>query len=170
MSIRRIARDAVLTAAALTIFIVELQIPAPAPIPGVKLGLANIVTLVALFTLGPWDALAVLLCRVTLGAVFAGNMTALLYSLTGGLLALAVTVLTRKLLTERQIWVASVFAAMAHNLGQILAAVLVTSTPALFAWLPPLLVSGIVTGVFTGLAAQFAVGRLGKILREPNGK
>ena len=170
MSMRRIARDAVLTAVALTIFIVELQIPAPVPVPGVKLGLSNIVTLAALFTLGPWDALAVLLCRVVLGAAFAGNMAALLYSLSGGLLALGVAVLMRKLLTERQIWVASVFSAMAHNIGQLLAAVAVTSTPALFAWLPPLLVSGVVTGLFTGLAGQFTVQRLGKIMRNRDGK
>ena len=170
MDIKRIARNAVLTAAALTIFIVELQIPAPVPIPGVKLGLANIVTLTALFTLGPWDALAVLLCRVLLGAAFAGNMMALLYSLTGGLLAFLAAALMRKLLTERQIWVASVFSAMAHNIGQVLAAVLVTATPALFVWLPPLLISGVVTGLFTGLAGQFAVRRLGKYLRHTNGK
>ncbi len=170
MGIKRLARDAVLTAVALTIFTVEARIPEIVPVPGVKLGLANIVTVVALFTLGPWDALAILLCRVILGSLFAGSAAALLYSLSGGLLAFAVTVLMRRVLTRRQIWVASVFAAMAHNVGQLGAAVLVTSTPALFAYLPVLLISGTVAGLFTGLAGQYAAGRLGRIWRNTDGK
>ncbi len=170
MGVRRLARDAVLTAVALTVFVVELQIPELVPIPGVKLGLANIVTLVTLFTLGPWDALAVLMARILLGALFAGNVMALLYSLTGGLLAFAVMTLMRKILTNRQIWVASVFAAMAHNVGQIGAAILVAGTPELLVYLPVLLVSGIVTGLFTGLAGQYAAGWLGKNLRKTDGK
>ncbi len=166
MGIKRLARDAVLTAAALTIFIVELQLPELVPIPGVKLGLANIVTVTALFTLGAPDALAILLCRILLGSLFAGNLMALLYSLSGGLLSFAVLLLMRKLLTKKQLWVASVFAAMAHNLGQIAAAILVTSTPSLLVYLPVLTVSGIVTGLFTGLTAQYAVGRLKNVLKK----
>lgn len=166
MSIRRLCRDAVLTAVALTIFIVELQLPELVPIPGVKLGLANIVTVTALFTLGPADALAILLCRIILGSLFSGNMMALLYSLSGGLLSFLVMLLLRKILTEKQLWAASVFAAAAHNLGQILAAVAVTATPSLMLYLPVLVVSGVVTGLFTGAAAQFAVKRLSGVLRK----
>ncbi len=166
MKVKRLARDAVLTAIALTIFVVELQLPDLVPIPGVKPGLSNIVTLVTLFTLGPWDALAVLLCRVLLGALFAGNPAALVYSLSGGLLAFCVTALMRRAVTEKQIWVASVFAAMGHNAGQLAAAVLVTKTSSLVMYLPVLLVSGIFTGFFTGLAGQYAAGRLGRILKR----
>lgn len=166
MDMKRLCRDAVLTAAALTIFIVELQIPDLVPIPGVKLGLANIVTVTALFTLGPADALAILICRVVLGSLFSGNMMALLYSLSGGLLSFLTMLLLKKILTVKQLWAASVFAAVAHNLGQILAAVAVTATPSLMLYLPVLIVSGVVTGLFTGAAAQFAVGRLSGVLRK----
>ncbi len=166
MNVKRLARDAVLTAIALTIFIVELQIPDLVPIPGVKLGLANIVTLVTLFTAGPWDALAVLICRVALGALFAGNPAALVYSLAGGLAAFAVMALMKKLVTDKQIWVVSVFAAMGHNVGQIAAAMVVAGTPSLALYLPVLLVSGVVTGLFTGLAGQVAAVRLKTILKN----
>ena len=93
----RVARLALLTAIALTIFLVEAQLPA-APIPGVKLGLANIVTVYAVFALGPRDALMVLCARVFLGAVFSGQMMTLLYSGSGGLLSwLALCLLCRLL-------------------------------------------------------------------------
>jgi len=81
---------ALLTAIALTIFMAEAQLPPLVPIQGVKLGLANIVTVYAVFVLGPRDALLILSARVFLGAVFSGQMMTLLYSAGGGLLAWAV--------------------------------------------------------------------------------
>lgn len=166
MNVKRLARDAVLTAVALGIFVVELQLPALTPIPGVKLGLANIVTVVAMFTLGGADAAGILLCRLVLGSFFAGNMMALLYSAAGGTLAFLTLLLLRRVLAENQLWVASVFAAMAHNLGQVLVAAAVTATPSIFVYLPVLLVSGIITGLLTGLAAQYTVSRVGRHLRK----
>jgi heptaprenyl diphosphate synthase len=163
MKTKKLTRMAVLTAVALTIFVIELQLPALAPIPGVKLGLANIITVYAMFALGPGDTLCILLARVFLGSVFSGQMTSLLYSLAGGLLCYLVMLLLRRILTVKQIWVCSVLGAMAHNVGQMAVAVLVTGTPALVYYLPVLMVSGILTGVFTGLCAQFVTGRLDKI-------
>ena len=87
MKTKRLTQTALLTAIALTIFMAEAQLPPVIPIPGVKLGLANIVTVFALFTLGPVDALAILLVRVLLGSMFAGQLMTLFYSLGGGLLA-----------------------------------------------------------------------------------
>ena len=84
---RRLTRAALLTAIALTIFLAEAQLPPPVPIPGIKLGLANIVTVYAMFVLGPRDTLLILLSRIFLGAVFSGQMMTLLYSLGGGLLS-----------------------------------------------------------------------------------
>jgi heptaprenyl diphosphate synthase len=163
MKTKKLTRMAVLTAVALTIFVIELQLPALAPIPGVKLGLANIITVYAMFALGPGDTLCILLARVFLGSVFSGQMTSLLYSLAGGLLCYLVMLLLRRILTVKQIWVCSVLGAMAHNVGQMAVAVLVTGTPALIYYLPVLMVSGILTGLFTGLCAQFVTGRLDKI-------
>lgn len=160
MEPKKLTRNALLTAIALTIFMLEAQIPPLVPIPGVKLGLANIVTVFALFTYGSRDALMILLVRVFLGSVFSGQMTTFFYSLAGGLLCFAVTVLMKKIVTDKQIWVASIIGAISHNIGQILMAILIASTPGIAVYLPILLVSGILTGLFTGLCAQFLYGKL----------
>ena len=83
--VRRLTRCALLTAIALTIFMAEAQLPAPIPVPGVKLGLSNIVTVYAMYVLGPGSTLMILLSRIFLGAVFSGQMMTILYSLGGGL-------------------------------------------------------------------------------------
>ena len=158
----RVARLALLTAIALTIFLVEAQRPA-APIPGVKLGLANIVTVYAVFALGPRDALMVLCARVFLGAVFSGQMMTLLYSGSGGLLSWLALCLLCRLLDRKQMWLASPVAGMCHNVGQLLAAAGVMRTWAVLAYLPYLVIAGVVAGLFTGVAAQVLDGRLEKL-------
>jgi heptaprenyl diphosphate synthase len=157
--IQKLTRMALLTAIALIIFIVEARIPAVVPLPGVKLGLANIVTVFAVFLLGPGEAAAILACRIFLGAVFAGNFSTIFYSAAGGGLAIGITILLRKCLTRKQIWVAGCLGAMAHSVGQVAMAILLTSTPGLIIYLPPLIAISIVTGLFTGLCAQFLVNR-----------
>lgn len=159
---RRLARMAVLTAVALTIFVIEAQIPPIVPLPGVKLGLANIVTVYAMFALGPGPAGMILLARVLLGSLYAGGLT-IAYSLAGGVCCYLVMLLLRRLVTERQLWVCSMFGGLAHNLGQMGAAVLITRTPAVVMYLPVLLLSGALTGVFTGLCAQFLLSRLNRL-------
>lgn len=159
----RITRLALLTAIALTIFLVEAQIPALTAIPGVKLGLANIVTVYAMFVLGPGDALLVLCARVFLGAVFSGQMMTLIYSAAGGLLSWCVLCLLRRLLTGEQIWLASPVAAVFHNVGQLLAAAAVMRTWAVLAYLPYLVLAAILAGLFTGVAAQTLIKQLNRI-------
>ena len=160
---RRLTRLALLTAIALTIFLAEAQLPPLVPIQGIKLGLANIVTVYAVFTLGPGDALLILVSRVFLGAVFSGQMMTLLYSMGGGALAWLVLSLLRAPLGPKQLWLASPVAALFHNLGQLLVAAWVMRTWAVLAYLPYLLLSGILTGVFTGLCAQFLLHRMEKL-------
>ena len=162
---RRIARLALLTAIALTIFMAEAQIPALTAIPGVKLGLANIVTVYAMFVLGPGDALLVLSGRVFLGAVFSGQPMTLLYSAAGGFLSWCALCLLQKLLTRRQIWLASPVAAVFHNLGQLLAAAAVLRSWAVMAYLPYLIIAAVLAGLFTGVAAQALIRRLERIGR-----
>ena len=159
MKTRKITLLALLTAIALTIFMVEAQIPAIVPIPGIKLGLANIVTVFAVFALGPKDACLVLAARIFLGAVFAGNFSTIFYSAAGGALAIAVTIGLRKILTKKQLWVAGALGAVAHSIGQMAMAVLLTGTPGLIVYLPVMIAVSIVTGTFTGLCAQFLVNR-----------
>ena len=158
----RITRLALLTAIALTIFMVEAQIPTPLPIPGVKLGLANIVTVWVMFTFGARDAGMVLFAHIFLGAVFSGQMSTILYSGGGGFLAWCVLVLLSGMLGSRQIWLASPISAIFHNLGQLMVAAGVMKTWAVMAYLPYLMISGVVSGLFTGWAAQFLLGRLNK--------
>ena len=157
---KRLVRIAVLAAAALGIFVLEAQIPAPVPVPGVKLGLANVVTLTAMVLLGRKEAGAVLAVRLLLGSMFTGSFSALLYSVAGGVLAYAVMALLLPLFPEKRLWALSALAAIAHNVGQLCAAVLVTETPALFWYAPALLISAVLTGVFTGVAAIFLLRAL----------
>ena len=159
---RKLTLMALLTAIALTIFVIENQIPAPVPIPGVKLGLANIITLIAMKLLGKKEAGAVLLVRILMGAMFAGSPSTLLFSAAGGLLAYLVMCLTVDLFGENQLWIVSALAGLAHNAGQLLACVLVVRTLGVFAYAPVLAASGVITGVFTGLAAQALLKALKK--------
>ncbi len=159
MNTRKLTLLSLLSAIALTIFMVEAQIPPIVPLPGVKVGLANIVTVFAVFALGPKEGAAVLSVRIFLGAVFAGNFSTIFYSAAGGAAAIAVTVLLRKILKENQLWVAGCLGAMAHSVGQMAMAVLLLGTPQLVIYLPVMLAISIVTGLFTGLCAQFLVNR-----------
>ena len=159
MKTKRLTLLGLLSAIALTIFMVEAQIPALVPVPGVKMGLANIVTVFAVFALGPKDGAAVLFVRIFLGAVFAGNFSTILYSAAGGFCAIGVTILLKKILTTKQLWVAGSLGAVAHSIGQMAMAVLLTSTPGLLVYLPVMIAISIVTGCFTGLCAQFLVNR-----------
>lgn len=160
---KKLALMAVLTAIALTIFMLEAQLPAPVPIPGVKLGLANIVTLTTMLILGRREAGAVLAARIIMGAVFAGNPSAMLYSAAGGVLAYAAMCVLVGIVPEKRLWAVSAVSAVAHNMGQLLACVLVVKTPGVFIYAPALIVSGVITGVFTGFGAMYLVRALRKL-------
>lgn len=160
MNVKRLARLGVLTAVALIIFIVELQIPNPFPIPGIKLGLANIVTVYAVYRYRAGEAAMLVGVRITLGAVFSGNIMALLYSACGSFLCLLGIIFFKRIIDEKHLWIASVFGALLHNTGQMAAALLVTQTPSLLLYYPFLVVSGCLAGAFTGLCAQLLLPRL----------
>ena len=163
MKTRKLTVMAMLSAVALIIFVVEAQIPALVPIPGIKLGLSNIVTVFTVFAIGPWEGAAVLFVRIFLGAVFAGNFSSILYSGAGGLCAILTTMLLRKILTNKQLWVAGSLGAIAHSVGQMAMAIFVTGTPGIAVYLPVMIACSIVTGLFTGLCAQVLVDRGGKL-------
>ena len=159
MKTKKLTLLSLLSAIALTIFMVEAQIPALVPIPGVKMGLANIVTVFAVFALGPKEGAAVLFVRIFLGAVFAGNFSTIFYSAAGGGCAIAVTILLRKILTDKQLWVAGALGAVAHSVGQMAMAITLTATPGLIVYLPVMVAVSILTGCFTGLCAQLLLNR-----------
>ena len=159
MKVKKLTTLALLSAIALTIFVLEAQIPPLVPIPGVKLGLANIVTVFTVFAFRGRDGAAVLTVRIFLGAVFAGNFSTIFYSAAGGALAILVTIVSRRFLTKRQLWVAGALGAVAHSVGQMAMAVVITGTPGLVIYLPLMIVCSVITGVFTGLCAQFVLIR-----------
>ena len=152
---RKLVFMALLTALELVIWVIEAQIPAPVPVPGVKLGLASVITLTAMAVLGRREAGAILLARVLLGTLFAGSVSAMLFSLAGGALSWCVMAALIGLFPEKLLWVVSVFGAIGHNAGQLLAALVVTGTPGILWYGPALLAAAIITGVFTGLGAMY---------------
>lgn len=160
---KKTARLGLLTAVALTIFLVEARLPSLTPIPGIKLGLSNIVTVFTVFMMGPGEGAAVLFCRIFLGAVFSGNFSSIFYSAAGGGLAILVTIALKGVLTEKQIWVAGCLGAVAHSIGQILMAMAVMGTPTVLMYLPVMIIASILTGLFTGLCAQLLCNRGGKL-------
>lgn len=150
---KKIAFCAVMIALALALSYTERFIPLQLviPLPGIKLGLANVVTLVALYRLKGRYAFAILVPRCILGAVFGGGITGLFFSLTGGLLAL-VTMLLAKKVSLFSIYGVSILGAATHNIGQIFAAVVLLRSIYVAAYLPWLLLTAIVTGILTGAA------------------
>lgn len=148
------------TVIALTIFIVESAIVLPISIPGVKLGLANIITLLVLCNYKPFDAFLVLFVRILLSALFSGQMLMLFYSCMGGLFCFVIMSLLNRFLSGHFLVLTSIFGALAHNAGQLLAAYLVMRSVSVLTYLPFLTLSGIITGLFTGLCAHFAQKKL----------
>ena len=159
MKLRKLTTMAMLTAVALIIFVVEAQIPALVPVPGIKLGLSNIITVFAVFMLGSWEAALILAARIFLGAVFAGNFSTIFYSAAGGALAILVTIGLKRILKKDQLWVAGCLGAIAHSVGQMAAAILISGTPSLAVYLPVMVGCSIVTGLFTGHCAQLLINR-----------
>ncbi len=156
MSVKKLATLSVFTVIALTIFVAESAIPNPVPIPGIKLGLANIVTLLLLMNFTPAETFWVLLARILLSSVFSGQIVTLFYSLCGGILCFAAMYVINRFLCARFVFITSIFGALFHNIGQILVAYATTRTTGIFVYLPFLTVSGIITGLFTGLCAYYA--------------
>lgn len=123
------------------------------PLPGIKLGLANIVTVIALYYFGESHAFTILILRCFLGAVFGGGISGLAFSMTGGLLAMATMSIVKRL-GFFSVYGVSVLGAAAHNIGQICVAVFLMNSVYVAGYLPYLLMVSIVTGLATGAACS----------------
>jgi len=163
MTAKRLTLLALYLTIALILAIFEAQLPPPVPINGIKLGLANIVILSALYTFSKKEAFLILILRVIIVSFFAGQPMSFLYSLVGGMLSFIVMCLCTKLLKPEQMWVTSVFGAVFHNFGQIVVAIIVTATPQIAYYMIILTASGIITGIFTGICAGLLLKRIKKI-------
>ncbi len=155
----------IMLALALICSYVEALIPIPLGIPGIKLGLANIVIVFALYSMGIKEALLLSVMRVTISGFMFGNVVAIAYSLTGGLLSLLVMYLLKK--TEKLSCISiSIAGGIFHNIGQlIIAAVLVDNYYVLY-YVPVLMIAGFITGACIGIVAQEVLIRIGKQIRE----
>ena len=153
-STKAITTCAVLAALALALSYLESFFPPLLllPLPGVKLGLANIVTVYALYALGASSALAILVVRCLLGSLFAGNASALLFSLLGGLAAMLVMIALHAL-PRLSVYGVSVGGGGASMRGQVAAAMLTLGSAAPLAYLPFLLLVSVFTGALTGFVA-----------------
>ena len=144
------ATIAIFTALSLAMFVLESLLPIPFIIPGAKLGLANVITVVALYLINnEGDVLLIVLLRTSLASAFGGGPAALVYSLSGGLLSLAVMCGVKR--TQFfSVFGVSVAGGFSHNLGQIVAAIWVTETMSLWNYFPLLALCGIMTGLLIG--------------------
>lgn len=159
-SAQRVAISGLLTSLMLVFGLIERQFPLTAAIPGVKLGLANSVLLYSLYMLGVKQSFVLMLLKALMSWLIYTNMSAMLYSLGGGLCSLLVMILLSRI-NGVSILGVSALGAVFFNVGQILVAVVMLNTPQLIVtYLPVLMVSGVITGVLTGVVAQMVMKHL----------
>lgn len=147
----------------LAIYYAESLLPPIVPVPGIKLGLANIITLILLKNAAFKDALFVLLIRILIAGLLFGQAMSLLYSLSGGLLSLFMMYFVNRFLHSSYLGLTGIFGALFHNLGQLFMAILLVSSTAPLAYLPFFLLSSMITGLFTGLCAHYASKHLHRL-------
>ena len=143
---------------------VEVLIPINFGIPGVKLGLTNIVIVLTLYCIGEKEAFGISILRIFLSGLLFGNLFSVLFSLAGGILSFIVMVIGKKLLKLKCIAV-STSGGIAHNVGQLLVAAFVVDNFSIFYYIPVLIVSGVLTGLLIGVIAQELVLRIGKLIK-----
>ena len=149
-----------LAAMSLGIYALESLLPPLIPIPGIKPGLSNIITLFALRRFGKKEAGTVLFVRILLSALLFGNAVSLVYSLLGGAAALLIEVISDKILKGKYLYITGAFGGLFHNAGQLLAAIVIMKTTAVLAYTPYLAIAGIITGLFTGLCSHYLLSSL----------
>ena len=158
--VQQIALSGLLTSLMLVFGFIERQFPLPVPVPGIKLGLANSVLLYALYMLGIRQTIVLMLLKSLMSWLIYMNLSAMLYSFTGGVLSVAAMILVSRMKGVSPIGV-SALGAVFFNIGQILMAAWVLGTPQLIVtYLPVLMVSGVLTGILTGVIAKLVMKHL----------
>lgn len=152
ISTKNIALCGVLTSLAMIFSYVESIIPVPIPVPGIKLGVANIAVITILYVLGVKEAVIINLLRIILTALLFGNLNSFLFSISGAILSMTIMIIMKKLDFFSYIGV-SVCGGVMHNVGQIIAAVFIMGSEAIAYYLPVLIVSGVFTGVVIGVVS-----------------
>ena len=161
---KKVAMAGMFTALAMIFSYVEVLIPINLGIPGMKLGLANLVVVVTLYTMGAPMVFAVSMIRIVLVSATFGSLSAMLYSLAGGLLSFAGMILLKKIPNFSMVGV-SVAGGLLHNMGQLIVAMAVVENIHLVSYLPPLMIAGTVTGMLIGIISGQVVPRIKHVLR-----
>lgn len=157
---KHLAMMGLLTALAIICGYVEMLLPVSLGIPGVKLGLANIVIVFALYRLRPLEAFLINVLRIVLVSLMFGNLSVMLYSLAGGIFSFLVMELLKRT-GKFSIYGVSIAGGVFHNIGQLIVAMLVLETASLVYYGPVLLLSGLVTGMLIGITAKEILKRIG---------
>ena len=160
--VKRVANYGVLVTLALVASYVETLFPISLGIPGAKIGLANLITIVALFLMGWKDAFVISIIRIVLAGFLFGNLFAIFYSLSGAILSLVVMILLKKL--EFGTIAISCAGGVSHNVGQISCAALLVENSRLFYYLPVLLIAGVLAGLVIGVIGGILIKRLRDVL------
>lgn len=158
---RKVAFYGIFASLAILMGYVEFIIPSPVPIPGIKLGLANVLVIIAMYFIDNKAALSVSVVRVIVSSLLFGGFSGFLYSIAGALASFAVMALGKKIKSAGVIGV-SILGGVAHNIAQITVAALVLQTVGLMYYIPVLLVSGVVTGVIIGIVAKYSLAYIKK--------
>lgn len=158
---KNVALFGIMVALAFTLSYLESLIPFNFGIPGVKLGLANLVVVVALYIMKPYEAFAVAVIRIFLAGLTFGNFYSLAYSLCGGLLSFAVMLIAKK--TKLSIIGVSMLGGICHNIGQIVVAAIIMNTVRIVYYFPVLLAAGLITGLLMGAISKLTIDRFSKI-------
>lgn len=148
-----------LIALAFILSYIESIFPIPVPIPGIKIGLANLVVLVALYTMGVKQAFVLSLLRIVLVGFSFGSLSTMLFSFAGGILSWVLMVVAKKMKGLSMTGV-SIIGGIGHNIGQILVAMWVVDTSAVIYYLPILMVSGVIAGCLVGILGGMVVSKL----------
>ena len=162
---KKVAMAGMFTALAMIFSYVEVLIPINLGIPGMKLGLANLVVVVTLYTMGVPMAFAVSMIRIMLVSMTFGSFSAMLYSMAGGILSFFGMALLKKVPNFSVIGV-SLLGGVLHNTGQLLVAMAVVENINLIAYLPPLMIAGMVTGILIGIVSAQVIPRIKKVLHS----
>lgn len=160
MRLKKLTTLSLYTALSLAIYAAESMLPPLLPLPGMKLGLANIITLIVLRHASLKDTALMLLTRILLSSLLFGQFISLAYSLAGGMFSMLTMALLTRLFQKKYTFLTGAAGGLTHNLGQLLIAYLLTATPGVFSYFPFLTLCGILTGLFTGFAASFADTKL----------
>ncbi|MDR1412969.1 MAG: Gx transporter family protein [Actinomycetes bacterium] len=162
MTTNKISRFALMVVLAMILSYLETLIPLPFFVPGMKLGLANIITMIALYKMGVPDAATISLTRIVLSTALFGNFIGLAYSIAGGVLSLALMVCLKRI-GRFSLTGVGIAGGVGHNLAQIGVAIVLLRTDGLIYYLPVLLITGTVTGYLTGTFGGLILKKLDKI-------